>query len=461
MSTATKKPRERSADERTLELLFGLAANANQDVATDLEEALLIATEHLGMRTGLIVSVAADRLFVEHAYRPFAGIEAGTSLPVVESCLHRAVESLTAIGAGDLTLGDATETVEARTQRAFLAAPVVVDGSAYGAVAFFDPEPRTGGFDRAAQTFAMRIARWIGATVTRGLRERRRVGDDDTWRAVLAGDAAGVAVLEPVPDDAGGVHDFRWRFLNPAALRAFAERHADPVGKRLLETAPEARNSGLLDLLTRVADGEAPEREEIFLPGRRPADRGVWLRVAAMPLGADLLVSLEDVTAEKGAGAETEAQTRLDPETGLRNRAFFDAEAGRRLAEARRQGRAAGLVVVRLAGLEALREAVGQEAAATLVAMAARRLERTLRPSDIVTRFDTDTFAVLPRLARPDAAARIAERVTEMMAIPFIVEGEEADTDLRVGWVLADDDEPPAGLVFRALRDAAGGGGHG
>lgn len=454
-TTAERRRRDEPAGRRGLELLFGLAASANRDADRDLEEGLLIATEHLGMQTGLLVSAAAERLFVEHAYRPFEGVEAGASLSLVESCMRRAVENVTTVSAGELAAGEAAESREARSQRAFLAAPLLVDGRSYGAVAFFDPEPRPGGFGRDDETFAMQAARWLGAAVTRKLREERRVGDEEAWRAVLAGDAGGVAVLEPLLDDSGGVADLRWRYLNPAALRAFASRHPDPARKRLLEAVPEARNSGLLELLARVAESGEPRSEELFLPAREPRGRGSWLQVAAMPLGADVLVTVEDVTAEKGDGAETEAHTRLDPVTGLRNRTFFDEVAPRRLAEARRQGRTPGMVIIRLGGLEELRSRVGNDAADSLATMAARRLERTLRPSDLVTRFDDATFAVLPRLTRPDAAARIAERVREMMRIPFIVEGEEVAAGVRVGTAIAEPDEVPAGVVFRALRETA------
>jgi diguanylate cyclase (GGDEF)-like protein/PAS domain S-box-containing protein len=126
-----------------------------------------------------------------------------------------------------------------------------------------------------------------------------------------------------------------------------------------------------------------------------------------------------------------------DALTGLPNRSLFLDRLEMTLA---RQGREPALAAVLVLDLDRFREVgerFGDDAVYRLLVAVAGRLRSILRPSDTVSRFGSDEFAVLcPDLAHERDAVRLAERMTAGLATPFAVGGQEIVVTASIGIAL-------------------------
>ena len=96
-------------------------------------------------------------------------------------------------------------------------------------------------------------------------------------------------------------------------------------------------------------------------------------------------------------------------------------------------------------------DSLGHAAGDELLAAVAPRIEEALRPGDTVARFGGDEFAILAEdIGNERGATRIAERIAEALARPFVLRGREHFVSASVGIAIGAGTEPPESLI----RDA-------
>jgi diguanylate cyclase (GGDEF)-like protein/PAS domain S-box-containing protein len=121
-----------------------------------------------------------------------------------------------------------------------------------------------------------------------------------------------------------------------------------------------------------------------------------------------------------------------DALTGLPNRSLFLDRLEMTLARLGREPTLAAVLVVDLDRFREVAERFGDDAVDRLLVAVAGRLRSILRPSDTVSRFGSDEFAVLcPDLAHERDAVRLAERMTAGLATPFAISSREATNPMR------------------------------
>jgi diguanylate cyclase (GGDEF)-like protein len=147
-----------------------------------------------------------------------------------------------------------------------------------------------------------------------------------------------------------------------------------------------------------------------------------------------------DVTERREAEERLEHQAFHDPLTDLPNRHLFLNRLGRALQRTRRRrGRKAAVLFLDLDGFKVVNDSLGHEVGDLLLTVVAQRLGRCLRPEDTLARFGGDEFVVLiEALDDPAEAVRVAERITEELRWPFIVEGRELYVTASIGISLGD-----------------------
>jgi diguanylate cyclase (GGDEF)-like protein/PAS domain S-box-containing protein len=132
-----------------------------------------------------------------------------------------------------------------------------------------------------------------------------------------------------------------------------------------------------------------------------------------------------------------------DALTGLPNRSLFLDRLEMTLARLGRDPALAAVLVVDLDRFKEVAERFGDDAVDRLLVAVAGRLRSILRPSDTVSRFGSDEFAVLcPDLAHERDAVRLAERMTAGLATPFAISSREATHPMRFA-----DSTPPTSAV--------------
>jgi diguanylate cyclase (GGDEF)-like protein/PAS domain S-box-containing protein len=126
-----------------------------------------------------------------------------------------------------------------------------------------------------------------------------------------------------------------------------------------------------------------------------------------------------------------------DALTGLANRSLFLDRLEMTLARLGRDPGLAAVLVLDLDRFKEVAERFGDDAVDRLLVAVAGRLRSILRPSDTVSRFGSDEFAVLcADLGHERDAVRLAERITSGLATPFAVGGQEIVVSASIGIAL-------------------------
>lgn len=145
-----------------------------------------------------------------------------------------------------------------------------------------------------------------------------------------------------------------------------------------------------------------------------------------------------------------EHQAHHDALTGLANRALLLSRTEEALAEAKRHGRVAGLLLLDLDRFKEVNDTLGHPVGDRLLQLAAHRLRHGVRPGDVVARLGGDEFAVLLPAVRSAAAAReVAARLRAALAEPFRLDGMLFDLEASIGVALYPDHAPDDQLLLQ------------
>jgi diguanylate cyclase (GGDEF)-like protein len=134
-------------------------------------------------------------------------------------------------------------------------------------------------------------------------------------------------------------------------------------------------------------------------------------------------------------------QAYYDPLTGLANRQLFRDRLDHELVRAGRSGEQLGLLYVDLDQFKHINDTLGHGAGDELLRVVAHRLRSVLKDTDTVARLGGDEFViVLPQLANPEAAGRIAERVMTELAGPVRLRKREMHVSASIGVAISPQD---------------------
>ncbi len=143
-----------------------------------------------------------------------------------------------------------------------------------------------------------------------------------------------------------------------------------------------------------------------------------------------------------------------DSLTGLPNRVLFLEFLSRALARSGREQSGLAVLFLDLDRFKHINDGLGHDAGDEVLRELGRRLELSMRPSDVVARFGGDEFTVLCEgldTSRADQhVAEVARRLLDVVEQPLSVGGEDRRLSASLGIAIAMPDSTPDGL----LRDA-------
>ena len=127
-------------------------------------------------------------------------------------------------------------------------------------------------------------------------------------------------------------------------------------------------------------------------------------------------------------------QTFHDSLTKLPNRSLFDDRVEHALARADRRHEAVAVLLVDVDNFKNLNEKLGHEGGDRLLIALSQRLQDCLRPEDTVARLGGDEFTILIEdIGHKDTVSMIADRVTQRLQEPFLIEGDEIEVTISIG----------------------------
>ncbi len=247
-----------------------------------------------------------------------------------------------------------------------------------------------------------------------------------------------------------------------------------PIGIAMLDRNGETveSNAGLEHMLAapraRVIAEADPEYADL-VAGRiglyrferlwtRADGTSLWAEVTVSPVGSKTngpvvaIAMLQDVTERRASDATLRYAATHDALTALPNRTEFVRHLKDVIAsDAGAAGRYA-VLFIDLDGFKAVNDRFGHLAGDRVLEIAAQRIRKASRASDLVARFHGDEFGLLTvGVEGMRVASSVAERVQDELRAPIIVDGQRVFVAPSIGIVLGD---PRYASAEEILRDA-------
>lgn len=302
---------------------------------------------------------------------------------------------------------------------------------------------------------ALGLLAWLAITDARaGLEALVRTGQLHVARYALDALDPALQAAEAAPPAQSGLAltagQAAWRLGRHALAAVVQDGHADTALHRDYLELEQHVLARLASLGPAVA-GTPPVRLDAGIPGRaehyrllgerlrtqidaelRQLSEAAHARLARTALvafglgGALMAATLHALLAtRRQLGAwqhricDLEYEATHDPLTQLPNRRFFVHCAGYGLAQALRDRRPAGVLLLDLDGFKAVNDRYGHAAGDRLLVEIATRLQLALRESDLLARLGGDEFAILTTTAgTPDELEHFATRLLTTLHTP-------------------------------------------
>lgn len=350
---------------------------------------------------------------------------------------------LSALSAGQFLHYDPVDSVAVQTlfdprdTDAMSLLPLTIQQELRGIIAVAGPEPLDIEVHEALHDLATKVSLAIeSADLSQNLhRSERRfrslvqnasdvIAVTDSGGNVLYISPAVRPMLGYQPEDLVGT--FAFDFVHPNDT-ATAQRF-------LLDVMTERRGSRRIEVRARHADGS----------WRRLTINGTNM-VRDQSVGG-VVINIRDVTERTTLEEQLKFQAYHDPLTRLPNRTLFRD----RLQNALDSGETPAVLFLDLDDFKAVNDSMGHAVGDELLNHVAERLMNCLRPDDLAARLGGDEFAVMVKdAASADDAARVAERVIEMLSRPFRLHGKELLVHGSVGVAAASGPQDTADTLLR------------
>jgi diguanylate cyclase (GGDEF)-like protein len=143
-----------------------------------------------------------------------------------------------------------------------------------------------------------------------------------------------------------------------------------------------------------------------------------------------------------------------DTLTGLPNRILFYDRLNQTITRGRREKELSAVLFLDLDGFKLINDSFGHDVGDALLREAAKRIVACVRESDTVARMGGDEFTViLCNVRTPNSIKRVANKIVEAIARPFVLNGKECSVSVSIGISLHPDNGDTAAQLVK-IADA-------
>jgi diguanylate cyclase (GGDEF)-like protein len=248
------------------------------------------------------------------------------------------------------------------------------------------------------------------------------------------GEAAELTLMEACPVHVFDAHDLSTLYQNPLSLELFGELVDYAAYQALRDTGLDAlrpKLHGVLRLMTRLGPRS-------YLVERHDTAGGI-------------VHLLKDITELEAGLDDLYREQHSDPLTKTLNRRALVYALVRELCRAERTKAPLQLLLVDVDGVAAINREYGREAGDCVIANTGDLILSTIRPTDVLGRYEGDRFALL--LAGTDAAGGrwVAERTRQLVAsAPVSLGGRRLAVTVCVGVAAFERGDSPGSILGRA-----------
>ena len=231
----------------------------------------------------------------------------------------------------------------------------------------------------------------------------------------------------------------RYRFNNLAYERGFGRPRQEIYGQTVHALLGDAAYQSVEPYIRRALRGESVT----FQSEMTNSDSYVCYEAHNIPqlaadgstvLGFHAVVS--DITRQKIEEKRLIELARVDPLTGLINRAGFELRVAEAMEHCRATDALMALRYLDIDKFKQINDRYGHNAGDALLRGFAVRLSQTLRSTDTVARLGGDEFTVIMEgLPRPDVASAVAAKIIQTMSTPFVIDRQTIHITTSIGLV--------------------------
>lgn len=406
-----------------------------------VQQMLRLGCERFGLPVGILARIRGQAYEVQrlHLVRPML-LEAGDTFHLTATACAPAARTNQAVCFHDAP-ADSRISHPGYADcppRAYLGAPVRVNGGVWGTLNFSSPDPRPEPFTDAQLHEAQMLAEWIGLQLAQEDLVKRLRRSEGELRAMHAACPLGMFMT----DVEGNCIRINQQYTQITGVNS-----DDALGDGWMRAVHEEDRPRVEAQWRKAAlAGRLYESKHRF----RQYDGGVvWTHTLAAQIYEDGKLSgyvgtVEDITARHEAQRKLEYAAMHDGLTGLPNRRqLHDRIAAAIERKQRDPDYQFALLFLDFDGFKQVNDTFGHERGDRLLVHIAERIRRTLREHDaaatppcghLPARIGGDEMVILlENLTDPNDAMRVADRVHEVTSQPFDVRGQLIQITASIG----------------------------
>jgi diguanylate cyclase (GGDEF)-like protein/PAS domain S-box-containing protein len=161
-----------------------------------------------------------------------------------------------------------------------------------------------------------------------------------------------------------------------------------------------------------------------------------------------------DITSRKKLDAIIERQANFDQLTQLPNRYLLTDRLEHALEQSKRHNIELSLLFIDLDNFKEVNDTMGHDIGDELLKQAAHRLKKVVRQSDTIARFGGDEFVILLEDSDCKVAQKIAIKIGNVLAKPFVLNDEDCHMSASIGITQFPDDGQTVVDLFKNADQA-------
>lgn len=252
-----------------------------------------------------------------------------------------------------------------------------------------------------------------------------------TYRVATEGASEGFYMLRPVRCN-NQVSDFEIVDCNERGAVFYGMQRSELLGQRFSALMPPVSQAAVMASYVAAFESGWHEDEIEIVPGG--ALRLAWAHRRLVRSGADLAVTLRDISENKLHKQQMVRMAKEDALTGLHNRQWLAETLPDVIARTQDRGTMLVLLLINLDRFRQVNNTAGHQVGDDLLKAVARRMRSVLRPGDHAARLGGDEFTVLMEcVVSEQDAIHAAERICAVLSEPFALAGSNYSISASVG----------------------------